>query len=222
MEKKFSVVIPTMYKSTVIFRKLLQILDEDPAVSEIIVIENSEKPKDELVYSLCDSKVKKITPEKNLYVNPSWNLGVANCSEDNVAILNDDIIIPDNLFTNISIFDLDSIGVIGACDYLIQETKDPQRFKVRYCTGMGIAERIWGYGIMMIMKKTHYTPIPEDLLIWAGDDYLFHKNKSLGRQNGVLMCPIQTIMSSTSSNPDFDKIKDNDMSIYEKKYKIGF
>lgn len=220
MEKKFSVVIPTMYKCTDILIELLSVLNEDTAVKEIVLVENATIPEEYKIPSDIKSKIKFLPQEKNIYVNPSWNLGVANCSEEYIAILNDDIIIPDGLFTHISPVDIgDNIGVMGACDFIIQETKTPSRFKIRYIQGLDTEDRLWGFGIMMIMRKSNYYPIPEDLLIWGGDDYIFHQNRKAGKSNMLLLCPIQTKMSTTSNNAEFDSIKERDVFIYESKYK---
>ena len=51
--------------------------------------------------------------EENIYVNPSWNLGIEESDYDKFIILNDDIIIPYNF-----VFELESMltvdkGIIG-------------------------------------------------------------------------------------------------------------
>lgn len=209
-----------MYKCPDILIQLLSVLNEDLAVSEIIIVENTNISDRELIKSVIVDKTKFIPIGKNIFVNPSWNLGVDNTSEEYIAILNDDIIIPDGLFTHISPVNIGAnVGVIGACDFTIQESESPSRFKVRYIQGLATDDRLWGFGIMMILRKSDYYYIPEDMLIWGGDDFIFHQNKKAGKTNMVLLCPIQTRMSSTSNNPEFDEIKQNDQIIYESKYK---
>ena len=208
-----------MYKCNDILLQLLSVLHHDKAVSEILLIENGSIEDRPSILSSISEKIKLLPQEQNLYVNPSWNLGVSESSEDYVGILNDDIIVPLNLFTYLNYFDMDNHGVFGACDYLIQEMQLPQRFSVRYVQAATTGDRVWGYGVLMAMKKSHYYPIPEDLLIWAGDDYLFHENRKAGRTNAIIYCPIQTRMSTTSDNKKFNSIKENDSLIYEKKYK---
>jgi hypothetical protein len=72
----------------------------------------------------------------------------------------------------------------------------------------------------MAMHKNNYIKIPEDMLVWCGDDYLYHQNRILGRQNYTLVCPIQTKMSTTSDDPIFDEIKNKDLELYNLKYKV--
>ena len=66
-----SIVIPTLQKNKEILYNLIDSLDTDKSVGEIIIIDNSLKG-----IEYISQKVKVITPEENLFVNPSWNLGV--------------------------------------------------------------------------------------------------------------------------------------------------
>ena len=219
MEKKFSIIIPTLFRCVHITNVLLEILGEDDAVSEIIMIDNTvDGPSPDLK---INDKVRMYSVGENLYVNPAWNYGVSLAKEDYIGILNDDITIPNYLFAGVlKQVDFDSIGILGACFTHIQEVENPGRFNITQLEVHGIPERLSGYGIFMVMKKDHYVEIPEELLVWTGDDVLFHRNKHAGRQNCLMVCHIQTKMSSTSNDPIFDEIKQRDVKIYEEKYKL--
>lgn len=214
MEKKFSVIIPTLFRCVDIMNNLLANLYSDPAVSEVIIIDNTDfidyTPKMEF-----HAKTQMYSAGKNLYVNPSWNYGVELAKEDYIAILNDDITIPEGLFGSIAQVDLKALGIIGACHPAIQQVDNPQRFTVEQAELVPSHERTWGYGIFMAMHKGNYFPIPEEILIWCGDDILYHQNRLAGRQNYWLWAPIQTKMSTTSDDKQFDDIKNNDVILYE-------
>lgn len=92
-----SVIIPTLQKAQDILIKLINSLDCDKSVSEIIVIDNSLKGLEH-----NSKKLKVIIPSENLFVNPSWNLGVKEAKNELVALLNDDIIIPDGFCSRIA------------------------------------------------------------------------------------------------------------------------
>lgn len=218
MDRKFSIVIPTMFKCIDITNQLLANLYEDPFVSEVILIDNTEDY-DDAVRILSNDKLKIKSQNKNIYVNPAWNLGVSISKEDYVAIINDDVTIPEQIFTGISQAAIENVGVIGAFHPTIQQVEIPSRFQIDQINLIPVKERMWGYGIFMVMHKNAYKKIPEDMLIWCGDDYLFHQNKVAGRQNYVLECPIQTKMSTTSDNPIFDRVKEKDLEMYNLKYK---
>ena len=111
---KVSAIIPTLWKAKEFTDHLVDVLIEDESVGEIIIIDNA--PAD---FSYDNEKVVMLRQEENLYVNPSWNLGVEEAAYDKFIILNDDIIIPYNF-----VFELESVltsdkGVIG-----IDETKN--------------------------------------------------------------------------------------------------
>lgn len=216
----FSVIIPTLYRCTNITNNLLASLYDDPAVSEVVIIDNTEN-QDNGSKIITNEKLQIHSQGRNIFVNPAWNLGVSIAKEDRVAILNDDITIPNNLFQSLTQVDFfEEIGIVGACHPTIQQVETPSRFNIENAELVAIPERMWGYGIFMAMHKKSYIKIPEDLLIWCGDDYLFHQNKALGRQNYTLVCPIQTKMSATSDDSIFDEIKNKDVELYNLKYKV--
>jgi glycosyltransferase involved in cell wall biosynthesis len=215
----FSVIIPTMFRCTDITNNLLASLYEDSAVSEVIIIDNREDYNTDIKIINHD-KLKVYSQGKNIYVNAAWNLGVSISKEDTIALLNDDITIPEQIFTTLSQAKIETMGVIGACHPSIQEVENPKRFIISKFTLVDIPERTWGFGIFMIMKKNHYIPIPEDMKVWCGDDYLYHQNRIAGRLNYLMTFPIQTRMSTTSNDPAFDEIKNKDVEIYNSKYKV--
>lgn len=214
----FSVIIPTMFKCINITNELLANLYQDPFVSEVILIDNTENYND-TVKLLYNDKLKIKPQSKNIYVNPAWNLGVSIAKEDYIAIINDDITIPENVFTGLSQASIENLGVIGANYLTIQEVQIPKRFVINEFNLVEVYQRTWGFGIFMVMYKNHYENIPEELKIWCGDDYIYQQNRLSGRYNYITTFPIQTKMSTTSDNPIFDELKNKDLEIYNLKYK---
>ena len=105
----FSVVIPTLWKSDKIF-KLLDDLENCPLINDIVLINNTpEFAPDIEKYN----KINLYTPKENLYVNPSWNLGVGLAKNELVCLINDDVNPPiDSLFNFVS-----QIGKTKSVDY---------------------------------------------------------------------------------------------------------
>lgn len=219
MESRFSVIIPTLFRRPDILNNLLGTLYDDPAVSEVIILDNTEYTDETIVPLEVNDKTKIHSAGRNRYVNPSWNYGVQEAEEKYIAILNDDITIPEGIFTSISQIDLKPMGVIGACHPMIQQVENPQRFSIEKGELVPISERIWGFGIFMAMHKDNYIPIPDEIKVWCGDDIIFHGNRLAGRENYLLVAPIQTRMSTTSDDKQFDEIKENDVKLYNLKYK---
>jgi hypothetical protein len=208
-----------MFRRPDILSQLLENLYQDPMVEEIILINNCSLSYNIPVIPL-NNKLLIVSRGRNLYVNPSWNLGVELSTQDYIAILNDDIIISDKLFTGVCQLDFDTIGILGACHPMIEETDNPTRFSIASFEILGARIRPWGFGIFMAMKKSNYVKIPEEMLIWCGDDYLFHNIARKGKINTLLGAHIKTKMSATSDDKSFDEIKDRDVELYNSKYKI--
>jgi hypothetical protein len=219
MERSFSVIIPTMFKRPDITNELLCNLYDDPAVSEVIIINNTEDPNNVTNINIS-KKLNVHSLGRNIYVNPAWNLGVSKSKSDFISLVNDDITIAEGMFTGLSKVPIETLGVIGVSHGSIVHSETPKRFISNDFMIRGMPERTWGFGVFMTMYKKNYAAIPEDLLVWCGDDYIYHKNRVLGKQNCVLVCPIETTMSSTSNDSSFDEIKDRDVKIYNSKYKV--
>ena len=159
---KFSVIIPTMWYSDRINRNLSNLEDCD-MVGEIILIDNNPPLKPtEIPYT----KVRYITKDTNIFVNPAWNLGVGLSKYDNICISNDDVVFNNNIFQYI-IEHIDK-GVIGMSteNYYIKEDKNYNIEKIE--------NRGWGWGCLIFVSKQNWKPIDERLKIACGDDWLLH------------------------------------------------
>jgi len=214
----YSVIIPTLLKSDKL-EILLNIFERSDKVKEIILINNALKSvKDK--YNI--SKLHEVIPAQNLFVNPSWNLGVSLASEENLIIANDDIIIEDSLIDYISTIDLKKIGIIGPSKESLQKSDLKKRLSMCYLMDIG-------FGTLMFMAKKNYHTIPENIKIWSGDNYLFSQQNN--RNYVVSGFFIDTEMHTTSSSKEFDVIKQQDWANfgkvagrykYYKKYKYEY
>lgn len=66
----------------------------------------------------------------------------------------------------------------------------------------------------MAMRREHYLPIPEEMRIWGGDDWLFltqtHPNAVLVNTRFV------TDMSVTSSSPEFQRLRGEEQIVADR------
>ena len=213
---KVSAIIPTLWKAKEFTDHLVDVLIEDESVGEIIVIDNA--PAD---FSYDNEKVVMLRQEENLYVNPSWNLGVEESCHDKFIILNDDIIIPYNF-----VFELESMltpdkGVIGIDATSVIEVDN---FSIKNITFLdrkidfkSVIKRDWGFGIVIAGHKKSYYKIPENIRIWYGDDYLVKMNNEHHKTNYIVDdLPIFTMMSATSNLEEFEDIKNIDALMYDR------
>ena len=213
---KVSAIIPTLWKAKEFTDHLVDVLIEDESVGEIIIIDNA--PAD---FSYDNEKVVMLRQEENLYVNPSWNLGVEEADYDKFIIFNDDIIIPYNF-----VFELESMltpdkGVIGIDATSVIEVDS---FSIKNITFLDrkidlkpLKKRGWGFGITLAGHRKSYYKIPENIRIWYGDDYLVQMNNEVGKVNYVIDdIPIFTKMSTTSDLEEFNEIKNIDTLMYDR------
>lgn len=162
---QFSVVIPTLQLSPML-TDLIHMYHAHPLVGEILVVNNATVP-----LAISASKLRVLDQDANIFVNPAWNLGarVARC--ELLAISNDDIAIDGELLDRAANQLADpSVAIIGGD----LRADGPPGGRPRFAR---IYRRREGFGVLMMMRTTSYRPIPEELKIWQGDDYLFHQQR---------------------------------------------
>ena len=177
----YSVIIPTLGYCNEIMLLSLVTLSAADSVEEIILINNSG------VYievGDCE-KIKQVVLPKNIFVNPSWNLGVnlANNTSEWLIFLNDDVMLPANVFDFLSTKVFDGYSLVGARGETIQAFCKSNPFVQEEIYILDAFDgRKWGFGICMFVEKVSYVPIPSDLKIWCGDDYLYQEIRRGGKR----------------------------------------
>lgn len=197
----YSVIIPTLWRSNRL-KNLLNGLNNNESVNEIILIDNH--PSGRNINEEEFSKLKIISSGKNEYVNPSWNKGVRNANSKFIALCNDDINFNVNIFNNIKPKNNELIGLDTSC----YELKQDENFILEK-----IEKRCLGYGCLMFFKKEDYKPIPSNLKIWYGDDYLMDNFEKTLCLKGLL---VKTEMSTSSKSPEFYEVIMKDEFFYNK------
>ena len=212
---KVSAIIPTLWRAKEFTDHLVNVLVEDESVGEIIIIDNA--PAD---FFYDNEKVCTLKQPENLYVNPSWNVGIEESDYDKFIILNDDIIIPYNFVSSLEGLLTEDKGVIGIDSKAVIAidgfTDENITFLDRKITLKSIRMRDWGFGIVIAGNKKSYHEIPENIRIWHGDDYLVQLNNEVTKNSYVIdNVPIFTKMSTTSDLPEFEEIKNIDTLMYD-------
>ena len=190
------------------FRKTLSELNEHPSVGEIILIDNSEIE----VEPLNLNKLNHIKEEKNTYINPAWNKGVSLAKYDKLLILNDDVWMDWGILDILSEYITPSIGAIGFAGNAIdlEETTDMMLTPVTH--------RYGNFGVAMFIHKASWMPIPEEMKLWGGDDWIFVKNRNSGKPNfkleGMkLFGEISGTLENADLTPILNPIKENDLKL---------
>lgn len=163
MKKEFSIVIPTMWRSSNIL-KMIPKYQISEYVKEIIIIDNDPQNKFEIE---SDDKIIYHTEGKNIYVNPAWNVGYS-YSNYELILANDDILIED----------IDSVlNLIGDSDYDIIGVRMGEKTDTMRVDPIEF-QPTNHFGSFMYVKN--YIYIPEQIKIWYGDDILFDGNPKRG------------------------------------------
>lgn len=161
--KTISVVIPTMWKNNRLIH-MIPLYQQCPFINEIIIIDNSNEFHTK---NLKRDKVTIYTPEKNIFVNPAWNMGVKLSSSDIVCIINDDISVDIRIFEYLS----KSLpkGIIAG------PHKDTfNNPNIQYNPSIEKTNsHTYGWGTFITLHKEDWIDIPKELKVFYGDVWLF-------------------------------------------------
>lgn len=203
--ERFSIIIPTMWKSDLIY-PMIQAYNDCPLVSEVIIISNASLPKNFMHKALQNiTKVKVCFPDSNLFVNASWNFG-AKLAKDTIVLANDDIVIENVYALLFEVFMKSKYDLIGAT------VNNMANFTgiISWNKEKGFPRK--SFGCFMVCRK--YTEIPEAMKILCGDNWLFDHSDSVGIIGaGYIQTPISVTIKS---DPTFSKIGLADKEVYRK------
>jgi len=202
---KYSVIIPTLWKSDRT-KRLITDLQECDYVDEIIIIDNSYDGHQ-------DTKVEKIRFVSfggNIYVNPAWNKGIELAKNECIALCNDDINFDPNIFGVIDESILSYVGIIGMGEGNYKDEIDKEKGSYIDIWEPGIND--WGWGCMILLNKKNWIDIPDDIKIWYGDNFIKDVNSV---PKAVLRnFKVETEMSTTSDETEWDVIKKQDYEYF--------
>jgi hypothetical protein len=199
---KYSVIIPTLWKSNRIHTLLFDLI-KCQYVDEIILIDNAGKFFE--YYEALD-KVKLVQVEENIYVNPAWNLGIKIAKNNLVALVNDDINFDTNIFGVIDENILNQFGIVGMGEGNYKEEIDETKGPYLDVWQPGVND--WGWGCMILLDKKNWIDIPEDIKIWYGDNIIKDVNPS--PKACLRNFKVETEMSTTSDEKEWDAVKKKD------------
>lgn len=199
MSNFFSIVIPTMWKSKHI-KTMIPKYQSSEYVKEIIIIDN--EPESRINFESND-KIIYHTEGKNIFVNPSWNIGFS-YSNYELIIANDDIIIEDidSVLKIIEESDFEIVGVRMGNKTNNMRIESIDKFPTNH------------FGSFMYVKNYFY--IPEQLKIWYGDNILFDFNKKRGLLIDGGIISNQSVTVNKFKFETTDNILKKDKQIYEK------
>jgi hypothetical protein len=171
---------------------MINLYDKIESIDEIIIIDNDPEKR----IPINSPKIKLTTKGGNIYVNPAWNLGVNLSTNDYIIIANDDL-----LFNESDLFKLiDMVQPYLMDNTVIGPSKNCFHHMGVIKNGLNITKQLddftFGFGTFMIMKKTSYTIIPDDILIFHGD-VIQHKTNDIYLFGGIeIITPMSVTLKS--------------------------
>ena len=203
-----SVIIPTMFIPVGVTERIKEIANHH-LVSEVILIDNTPS-----FNNLEGEDIPNLVHIKegcNTFVNPAWNKGVQLSKEDKLLIINDDVITDFGIIDFMHDLITEDKGMIGAGESCWNPLNGDEQVGIRE-----INHRKPRYGSLFFIHKNSYRPIPEEMKVWYGDDWLFYKS---GKPRYEIMnWPMGGGGSQTVDLPQFHTLKINDGHLWHSKY----
>jgi hypothetical protein len=145
---------------------MLPKLEADPLIGEILLINNAPQWEPDYYKDGNWTKLKVMKPPCNIYVNPSWNCGVNNANNDAICLMSDDVEFKMNVFSFLSDKLSKNDGCVGYTPFKGEELIEDTRDQINNTNNH--------YGVLMFFNRENYIPIPRELKIFFGDNWIFH------------------------------------------------
>ena len=158
-----SVVIPTMWRHEPFCDFVSQVCAQDH-VQDVIII-NNHADRTPQHSALTHAKIKMINWGQNLFVNPSWNLGVYMAQSDIICLQNDDIQFDCAIYQKVDEFVKPHMGLIS----LSGEPAQSEPIDIRLWQG----DSMFGCGQLMFFHREQFVQIDPELKVYCGDNWLF-------------------------------------------------
>lgn len=203
--RQFSVVIPTLQRSSRL-EEVVSICTNHPLVHEVLVINNAQEP-----LTLNSPKVRVLQQEQNIYVNPAWNLGAREARGEYLAIVNDDVVFdPEALTHTAQILRRGWFSIVGPD---ISAFTEESSARPRHRLARGWATAV-GFGTFMCLRRVDYVPIPEEMRIWGGDDWLLmNQSRPPASLIGVRF---RTEMGTSSGSPEIQALRASEWEVSDR------
>ena len=197
--QKYTVIVPTMWRVADQFVEFANKLCACESVGELIIINNDNTKTPD---GLDNAKIRMFDFGRNIYVNPAWNFGVEQARYSHICIVNDDVTFDTQIFERLQDQLTDTVGLFGLCpgvDVFEQPPVTDKAIDILPWTG----QHTYGYGCLFFFNKAVWTPIPQGLDIYFGDNWAFDVQLSKGRQNYIIAnMDFYTQFAATTSDQD--------------------
>lgn len=152
---------------------LQDLISQDSQDFDVHVIDNdsTEKNTEKLLSSFKSDKVKITYNDFNEPLCHLWNKHYATASSEFICLLNNDVRLPQNFVSHTleAFADNNKIGCV------VHATNHPNYRKVKKHLEYAIPVNKFRQGWDFSFRKRAYTPVPQQIHFFCGDDYLYEK-----------------------------------------------
>jgi len=206
-----SYVIPTLWYSKNIHFTISQFLEIKDSKAELIIIDNNNEN-----YFCNDPRVTVISMKENIYVNPSWNLGVKAAKNSKVCLLNDDIYFDLKRFHNFAINS--RINEIASTVTNFRLERHPEtKWAIKEIKNKN--QRPSSFGQIILFQKKNWLNLPNEMKLYHGDDLIYYYHtlilgKKFYKINGMKIFGDKS--TTTQRIKNHNEITDHDFFYYFK------
>lgn len=177
-QSNISVIIPVFNELELTANILKQVYENTYIPNEVILIDNGST---ENIFGLLQKfpDVKYIRNKENIGVYPAWNQGFKLVQNEIITVLNNDVIITKHFFEKI--FNAMQDKTVGICCPSTVQNKE-QGIDNKEQVNLYVQEigrQGWAFTIRKSVINT-IGLIPEALVFWYGDDWLFNNTRKAG------------------------------------------
>ncbi len=205
-------IIPTLWRPAALVSTLTRTLN-CTMVDRLVLVDNAPEQQPAAAKAVLQHpKLLWLPQPSNLYVNQAWNLGMEQIADADtvVAILNDDIEIPDAVFKALraewnSRAPNDSvvIGLLPPPEAATACALEP----VHYQPQQSIGVQCRGFGSALFLRRRHFQFIPPQLRIWFGDDWILRQARLvLGLRSSLIRRDHHVTMKAMRASQQFREV----------------
>lgn len=204
MNNMISVVIPTMWKHAP-FCDFLNRVCAHEHVSDVIIVDNNRanRPQHQ---ALHHKKITLLDFGQNIFVNPSWNVGVYHAASDHICLQNDDIKFDCAVYEKVDHFLLPHMGLIS----LSGDAPQSEQIEIELWQGGSM----FGCGQLMFFHRSQFSHIHSELLVYCGDNWLFDHMWHVTQQNYMIK-NLQHHTPYAQTSQHFRHMLSHEQQIYE-------
>ncbi len=205
-------IIPTLWRPPALVTILTNTLNSS-MVERLVLIDNAPEQQPTAACGVLQHpKLVWLPQPSNLYVNQAWNLGMEQIGDADVVvgILNDDIAIPDAVLKALNA----DWGTRDPADAVVMGLLPPPAEPtpwalepVSYQPQQSIGVQCRGFGSALFLRRRHFQPIPQELRIWFGDDWILRQARLvLGMRSSLIHREHHVTMQAMRASQQFREL----------------